>query len=43
MSSRLYIYFYTCWKNGTITQEQLQTAVTKGYIAQDEYERIITS
>ncbi|MCH5586322.1 XkdX family protein [Shimazuella sp. AN120528] len=43
MSSRLYAYFYTCWKNGTISQEQLQTAVTKGYITQEEYDRMITS
>lgn len=41
MASRLYNYFVYCWKNGTITQEQLQQAVAKGYITQEEYEQII--
>lgn len=43
MASRLYNYFLTCWINGTVTEEQLQTAVSKGYITQKEYETIIST
>jgi hypothetical protein len=43
MSSRLYAYFHACWRNGTISQEQLQTATRKGYLTQEEYESIIRS
>lgn len=43
MASRLYNYFLYCWINGTITEEQLQQAVAKGYITQDEYYQIIST
>lgn len=41
--SRLYNYFLDCWKNRTVIEVQLQNAVTKGYITQDEYNIIITT
>ncbi|WP_369411289.1 XkdX family protein [Polycladospora coralii] len=40
MASRLYGYFQMCWQCGTLTGVQLQTAVSKGYITQAEYEEI---
>jgi hypothetical protein len=43
MASRLYPYFLMCWKNYTVTAEQLQTAVQKGYITQEECEQIIST
>jgi hypothetical protein len=43
MPSRLYNYFLMSWRYGRITQEQLQTAVQKGYITQEEYEQIIAT
>lgn len=43
MASRLYGYFLMCWRNGTVTESQLQTAVSKGYITQSEYEAIIAT
>ncbi|WP_082050322.1 XkdX family protein [Risungbinella massiliensis] len=43
MASRLYGYFLMCWKNGTVTESQLQTAVSKGYITQSEYEEITST
>jgi hypothetical protein len=43
MPSRLYAYFLMCWKNYTVTEEQLQVAVQKGYITQEEYEEIIST
>jgi uncharacterized XkdX family phage protein len=36
-----YEYFKDCWENGTVTQEQLQEAVTRGWITQEQYEEII--
>jgi hypothetical protein len=41
--SRLYGYFLMCWKNGTVTQTQLDTAVTKGYITAAEEETILAT
>lgn len=43
MASRLYNYFLSCWINGTVTELQLQNAVTKGYITQDEYNTIVAT
>jgi len=43
MASRYYTYFLNCWKNRSVTQEQLQNAVTKGLITQAEYETIIAT
>ncbi|MBS7531380.1 XkdX family protein [Hazenella sp. IB182353] len=39
--STLYDYFAMCWRYGTVTETQLQNAVVKGYISQEEYEAII--
>lgn len=36
-----YDYFYDCWQNGTVTQEELGIAVQKGWITQEEYEDIV--
>ncbi|MGA9175127.1 MAG: XkdX family protein [Thermoactinomyces sp.] len=41
MASRLFTYFLLRWQTDTITEEQLQNAVAKGYITQDEYQTII--
>lgn len=41
MASRLYGYFKMCWENETITIEQLENAVLKGYITQEELQTII--
>lgn len=43
MASLLYNYFLSCWINYTITDEQLQKAVSKGYITYDEYLTIINT
>lgn len=43
MASRLYNYFLMSWRYGRITQYQLQQAVEKGYITQEEYEQIIST
>ncbi len=41
--SRLYEYFKWRWYYRTIEIEQLEKAVTKTYITQQEYEQIIES
>jgi hypothetical protein len=39
--SRLYNYFVSCWTtNPNFTESQLDAAVTKGYITQEEKEAI---
>lgn len=43
MASPLYNYFLNCWKNCGCTQQQLQNAVAKGYITQQEYDQIIAT
>jgi hypothetical protein len=41
MRSRLFNYFLMCWGCGTVTEQQLETAVTKGYITQNEKKDIV--
>ncbi|QQE75734.1 XkdX family protein [Brevibacillus composti] len=43
MASRLFNYFLMCWINGTVTEQQLETAVAKGYITQEEKENILAT
>lgn len=39
--SRLYNYFVSCWKNGTVTELQLDNAVTKVLITAEEKAQIL--
>lgn len=43
MASRLYNYFLNQWVNCTITQAQLDNAVTKGYITSAEESQILAT
>lgn len=43
MASRLYNYFYTGYKSGTISEEQLTVAVSKNYITEDEKNQIMAA
>lgn len=38
-----YDYFMDCWKNGTVTVEQLDRAVVKGWITTTEKNEIINT
>lgn len=41
--SRLYPYFLSCWLNYTVTEQQLESAVAKGYITEEEKNEIIAT
>lgn len=43
MASRLFNYFLMCWINGTVTEAQLETAVSKGYITEQEKQDIMAT
>lgn len=43
MASRLYQYLLDCWKNGTVDEVQLNTAVSKNYITVQEKSVILTT
>jgi hypothetical protein len=43
MTSRLYAYFLSSWKNYTIDETGIQNAVTKGYLTQEEADTIIAT
>lgn len=43
MASRLYPHFIECWKHNTITEGQLQAAVNKGYLTEQEKQDIIAT
>lgn len=36
-----YRWCANCWANGTITESQLQTAVSMGRITQEQYDTIV--
>lgn len=40
MASRLYKYLLSSWLNCTLSEEQVQNAVLKGYITQEEADTI---
>lgn len=43
MASRLFNYFLMCWVCGTVTEQQLETAVVKGYITEEEKQNILAT
>ncbi|OPX87009.1 MAG: hypothetical protein A4E53_02664 [Pelotomaculum sp. PtaB.Bin104] len=43
MASKLFNYFLMCWINGTVTEAQLTTAVSKGYLTEEEKTSILAT
>ncbi|GIP38298.1 hypothetical protein J31TS4_15780 [Paenibacillus sp. J31TS4] len=43
MASRLFNYFLMCWINDTVSEQQLETAVAKNYITEQEKRDIIAT
>lgn len=43
MASRLFNYFLMCWINSTVTEAQLTTAVSKGYLTDQERQDIVAT